>query len=429
MSATAFDVGAPQAPAVGQPGSGVRVSGGMRHSERPVDSSHGIPTNGDGIRDAIAAAFRDMDLAAQIGEMVDAKLKTLGLDRVDRRYLAHPETITDTGQQGERTALADQIWARTGVVASPLHRAMDEWFRFVLFGRMPTIAEVTRALSEGTDAEGGYVVPPGFIAEIVADAPKISALYQWARRIPVRTMAGEIPRVATNASVSWGSENTAMGEGDPAFGQSTWTINRMNALVKQSRELANDSNPNIVEFVTGLFREKIVEERDRVVAVGTGSGQPLGLYSATGITDMDSITSLDYSALVDIHETVDQRYFSMPNCRWQFNQNVKADIMKIYDDQGRPLIQLDPTEAFRPRLLGHPISIENSLPNNYVGFGDLRFYLVFDRETLGVERSTEAGTAFATHQLWIKFWERWDGKPVLPPTVPLVRARNVVLSN
>lgn len=425
MSATAFDVATAQTP---QQQPGVRVSQGMRHAERPVDSSHGIPTDGEGIRQAIAAAFGELDLARQIGDMVDQKLKTLGLDRVDRRYLAHPETISDHGENG-RTALAEQIFARTGVVASPLHRAMDEWFRFVLFGRMPTIPEVTRALSEGTDSEGGYVVPPGFIAEIVADAPKISALYQWARRIPVRTMAGEIPTVATNASVSWGSENTAMGEGDPAFGQGTWTINRMNALVKQSRELANDSNPNIVEFVTGLFREKIVEERDRVVAVGTGSGQPMGLYSATGITDLDTITSLDYSALVDIHEGVDQRYFSAPNCRWQFNQNVKAEIMKIYDSQGQPLIQLDPTMGFRPMLFGHSISIENSLPDNYVGFGDLRFYLVFDRETLGVERSTEAGTAFATHQLWIKFWERWDGKPILPPTVPLVRARNVVLSN
>ncbi len=360
MTTQAFDVSQQPAasglPEVGQRGSGVVVTQGTRHTERPVEQG-AVPTDPGAIRDAIALALGDMDLARQIGDMVDAKFKALGMDRVDRRFLAHPETMTDNGQQGQRTALAEQIWARTGTPETPLTRAMNEWFRFVLFGRMPGVAEVTRALSEGTDSEGGYVVPPGFIAEIIGDAAKISALFQWVRRIPVRTMSGEIPTVTQNATVSWGSENTAMDEGDPAFGQGLWVIKRMNALVKISRELANDSNPNIVEFVTGLFREKIVEERDRVVAVGNGSGEPMGLYSASGITDKDSITSLDYSALVDIHESVDQRYFAAPNCRWQFNQNVKADIMKIYDNDGRPLIQLDPTEGFRPRLFGHPIGI------------------------------------------------------------------------
>ena len=38
---------------------------------------------------------------------------------------------------------------------------------------------------------------------------------------------------------------------------------------------------------------------------------------------------------------------------------------------------------------------------------------MYDREELAGESSTQAGTAFAAHQLWLKCWERVDGKLML----------------
>ena len=71
------------------------------------------------------------------------------------------------------------------------------------------------------------------------------------------------------------------------------------------------------------------------------------------------------------------------------------------------------------------MSIDPNFPNNYIGFGDLAYYMVADRETLGVESSTETGDAFEKNAVWYKFFERWDGRPVLPPTKPLYRCRTV----
>jgi HK97 family phage major capsid protein len=418
----------------GMPQPGVVTDGQMQYALQRVDPAQ-VPQDPAQFRDFFTQMFGNTPDAARcadaMAQMIEAKFRSLGLDRVDRRFLAFPEAA---GEQGQRGDLAHQIFARSGVAPTPLAQAMDQWFRFVLFGRQPDMRteagpHIFRALSEGTDSEGGYVVPPGFIAEIIGDANALTGLYQYGRRVPVNTMSGEIPVVATNAGVSWGSENTAMGESDPAFANATFAIKRLNALVKLSREVANDANPSIVDYVVEMFRQQIIEERDRVVAVGNGTTEPQGLRGAAGMLDLTStVTAISYANLVTLHETVDHRYIGRPDFRWAFNQTHKSEIMKLVDTQGRPLIQLDPTAGFAPRLFNTPISIDNNIPNDTLFIGALRFYMIFDRETLGTERSTEAGTAFATHQLWVKFWERWDGKPVFPPTKPMARTTGIVIS-
>ena len=284
------------------------------------------------------------DIANMVGEVVDAKMRALGLDKPDRQHLVFPEAEHDRN-------LGSNIYRKAPAERNPMQTSMDSWFRWILFGRDPGqearqdyFSWMGRTLSS-TDTEGGFLIPPGYIAEVVRDSEKISELFQWVRRIPVGVNAGEIPKVSTNATVSWGTENVAMTEGDPVFGSTNWAVNRMNVIVKLSREIANDTNPGIIDTITQLFREKIVEERDRVVAVGSGTGQPLGisgLAATTGIVELTgSITSINYSNAVTMHETVDHRYFNSPAMRWVMNQTNKARFMDVLDDHGRPIFQVD----------------------------------------------------------------------------------------
>lgn len=387
-------------------------------------------TDPDAIGRAAGAALQSPEFGVVVADVVRAKMREYGIDNLtDRRHLVIPET--QEGGSLEQRMLENRILGIGGKVhKNPVRECMDQWFRFVLFNREIKHEVVKRAMSVGSDPAGGYIVPPGFIPEIIMDADKKSGLYQYCRRIPVGMPSGEIPNLATDVSVFWGSENTAMTESQPVLDRKTWSVNRCNVITKQSRELVNDSNPNVVDYVTGLFRRKIVEERDRMVVSGTGSGQPLGLYSASGLTAVAAPTEIDYDFLVAVHESVDERYFGSPSLRWSFNQVTKRRIMTVKDDEGRPIVQMDPTQGFRLTLFGHPISVETFWPNTTMFFGDLDFYLVFDRESLGMERSTEAGDAtggaFSAHQLWIKFFERWDGVPVpVVPTVPMAICKTI----
>lgn len=415
-------------PAPGAPAAPPEDTFAAASAGRPIASRGTVSldwTDPTAIGRAAGVAMQNPEFGNVVTEVVRAKMREYGIDNVtDRRHLVIPET-----QEGG--SLESRILGINGKVhTNPVRECMDQWFRFVLFSREIKHEVVKRAMSVGSDPAGGYIVPPGFIPEVIGDAPKLSGLYQYCRRIPVGVPAGEIPNLATDVSVTWGSENTAITENQPVLGRKTWAVNRMNVITKQSRELVNDSNPNVVDYVTDLFRRKIVEERDRVVVKGTGSGQPLGIYSASGLTEVTAPTEVDFEFLVAMHESVDERYFNSGSIRWSFSQAMKRRIMTVRDDEGRPIVHMDPTQGFRLTLFGHPISVETFWPAHTVFFGDLMYYLIFDRETLGMERSTEAGDAtggaFTSHQLWIKFFERWDGVPVVSvPTVPMAICKDV----
>lgn len=386
-------------------------------------------TDPDKLREQLRGLMGDT-IATVMREQLADSIRELGLDKIDRRHLVFPEANGRAGVLSVNDLQDRTPWSELpGEVRGRRRRMMEAWFRRALFD-VPLGQSLgdgleeplVRALST-TDGEGGYLIPPGFIAEVTRDIPKLSQVFPYVRRIPVVSNTGEMPKVSTNASVSWGSDNTDIDEGDPAFDTTTYAINRLNAFVMLSREVASDSNPDIVAVVTELFQEALASEIDRVIAVGSGNGQPLGLYSASGITNV-TVTTLDYDSLVNLKESVDQRYHADPSFRWVFNQNVKAALMKVVDERGLPIWQA-PTARDPGLILGLPYSIEHHCPNNFVFVGALRNYIWFDRQTFAVERTTEGGTAFRKHQLHIKFYGRFDGKYVAGPTNPAARSRVV----
>lgn len=342
----------------------------------------------------------------------------------DRKFLRFPEL----GSAGSDGTDLEKLFSRGQSNYSPRDVLMADWIRAVTLappGMAHQFAKhdvVKRSLSEGTDSAGGYLVPTGFISDVTMDAAKLSQLFQFTRKLPVNQNSGSVPKVSSNVAVNWGSENTTIGTQEPAFGEVAYTINRMDALATLSRELVEDASPDIVQVVSQLFQEAIAAERDKVIAIGSGSGRPLGIYSASGITNV-AITSLTYANMVTLKETLDQRYHADPSLRWVCNQTVKAAIMQIVDTTGRPIFVNDVTTNWEPRVLGIPLSIEPNCPNNFLFVGALRFYYWFTRSQMVLEKSTEAGDSFSKHQLLLKITERCDGRPVLPPTCPMVRTR------
>jgi HK97 family phage major capsid protein len=334
----------------------------------------------------------------------------------DRRALCFPD-IAAKSQGGQQKRLNDFYgkWLRA-ITSAPqgmahLAAGNDEVLK--------------RVLSTTSPSGGGYLVPPGFVPELVADPAAADDLYQAVRKFTnLSEPTGTMPTVATNATTSWGSEGVAIDPGEPSFDEIEYSVRRHNTFATLSREFVNDAKPNSVEIVRELFAEAIMRERNRVIAVGTGSGQPLGLYAASGITEA-AITTLTYSTIVELYHRIDQRYHRRPATRWVCNQDVQSALMKIIDLNGRPIFVNDVTTGWRPMMLGVPVIVENACPDSFLFIGDLSYYAWFALGSLIIEMSTEAGDAFEKHQLKIKLVERVDGKPALPPTVPMARTRTL----
>jgi len=326
-------------------------------------------------------AIEEIEKAA--AEAIGRRMEELGLDRPVR-----PEGLTGTmrGPAREKAARFLAAW-----VEGDLH--------------------AVKALAEGSDQAGGYLVPTELRDEIVARATEASRLSRLVRRIGCRSNAVKVPTLATDVSVFWGSEGSAFGESDAAFGQKSITIHRLNAVTKISRELVADAGIDLVDFLSTLFAEAVAVEEDRVIAVGDGSTQPEGIYSAAGIGEYAVDGEIDYEALVDVYYTLPGRY--RDRAVWLGSDEVFKAVRKLVDTAGQPLWRPSLDADSPDRLLGRPVITQGDLPESVLLFGDPRYYHLYDRQELAVETSTQAGDAFTAHQLWLKAWERVDGALML----------------
>ena len=339
-------------------------------------------------------------IGSVVSDLVQEKLHELGLTQVDRKHGIFP---------GLPGADADG----SGPVPTKAERARA-FLRAAILHADPCDETVRKALSEGTDSAGGYLVPTEYRAELIRRLPELSELFPHVRRVPVISDSGEYPKLDSDVTITWGrAENAAVTESDPAFTHLAWTVRNMSAITYLSRELVSDANPNIVETITALFSEAVAAERDKMIAIGGGSGssQPEGIYSAAGLSSVAVGGSLTYEKLVELKFTLKRKYHR--SARWLFSSTNLQRITSITDDNGLPIFRDALVAGETPRILGKMYSIQDDLPDSVIFFGDLTHYLWFDRESMVIESTASGGDTFKKHQVAVKVVERCDGKLAL----------------
>lgn len=337
-------------------------------------------------------------MGGQVGtlvtDLVGEKLKELGADRVDRKHGIFPGL---PGGEAGLLSRADRAKA---------------FLRSAILHTEPGDELVRKALSEGSDSAGGYLVPAEYRAELVRRLPELSELFPFVRQVPVITDSGEYPKLGTDVSVTWGrAENEAIDETDPEFTHLQWTVRNMSAITFLSRELVSDANPGIVETITALFSEAVACERDRTIALGNGTTQPEGIYSAAGLGSVAIDGALTYAKLVEIKFALKRKYHR--SARWVMNSVNLQRIAGLSDENKQPIFRDALVTGETPRILGRPYSIQDDLPNSAIFFGDLGQYFWFDRERMMIESTTTGGDTFKKHQVAIKLVERCDGRLAL----------------
>jgi len=341
------------------------------------------------------------DLARIIREEVETAVEKSGLTAPRR-----DRPIPGAGTEAQIAS------ARHGIRLDKQH--WGDYFRAALLGVRRNVPDtVVKALSEGSDSAGGYLVPEDFRAEVIQRLPELSELYPHVRKLPTGRDSVKFPKLDTDVQMSWDEgESTAFDESTPSFDQISFSIHRCNAMTKTSRELLGDAAFDLAEYLQQLFSEAYAAELDRVIAVGDGSDEPEGIYSASGITAVAVDGALTADDLIEIYHTVPKKY--RKGARWMMT-NTNVERIRKLKDQNDQYLWRPGLEGGQPdTLFGKYICEQEDLPDTWIGFGDLSCYRILQREEFGFESSTTAGTAFEKHELWLKCWARMDGKIVLP---------------
>ena len=113
---------------------------------------------------------------------------------------------------------------------------------------------VLKALSEGTNADGGYLVPDEFRAEIIRDIAESPHMRNEVTVVPMSRQVMNIPTLVEKPKVTWTDENATKSTTTAHFGQATLTAYKMAAILYSSDELIDDANDfDMVQIIVGLF--------------------------------------------------------------------------------------------------------------------------------------------------------------------------------
>jgi len=281
-----------------------------------------------------------------------------------------------------------------------------------------------KVLSEGTNADGGFLVPQEWYNTIIADLRDLSFLVSKVTRVPMTTNQMDMAQLASQPQTYWQGEQAIKETSTATFSEISLTPYSHAVIVVFTKQLVADASiglpQGIIDFVTKLIVEEMAANDDWMIMRGSGATQPTGYetYRAAGtITSVATGANVaSYTSMVDAWARLGARY--RQKAVWIMNNISLRNVMNIVDTTNRPIFVADPTGNLPGTALGRPILEANSLPNGTIYLADLSGYYWGVREGISVMQSEEASITrgvseinlFERNMVAVRVEERVDGE-------------------
>jgi HK97 family phage major capsid protein len=289
-----------------------------------------------------------------------------------------------------------------------------------------------KAVGEGTNPGGGYLVPPTYMQDLVALRRASAPLRGFVNVVGgIRSDLVYVPTQTAVETVAWTAENAAKTSTDETFGQIATNIFTLAGIAKISNQLLEDSSPAVDQIVqTSLGRGLAIEE-DRAMINGSGTGQPTGILNTSGITSTAVSAGTAAAIFDDILSAIGRvqaTYFGQPDAILMAPRTW-SKMLTAKDSAGRYLTtgvivgsQMmtlpgtpNPTGSMPGAIttfMGIPVIIDANMPVNLSGtlsaiiVGAFKEAWLLERDGIRMDMSSEAGTAFEQNQTWFRGEER-----------------------
>lgn len=267
---------------------------------------------------------------------------------------------------------------------------------FVKYLRKGDTAQLEeKALSVGSDPDGGYLVTPEMGNIINTRVFETSPIRQLATVQTISSDAMEFPIDNDEFAASWVSETgSRSATNTQTFDFKNIPTHEMSAMPKASQKLLDDANINVEQMIGEKISDAFARKEATGFVSGTGVGQPTGLltntttstsYSATAAQTVNSGTSgaVTADSLITLVYTLKTAYRG--GASFLMARGTMDDVRKLKDGNGQYLWAPGLAAGQPDRLLGYPVVEANDMPavaadSLSVLFGNIRTaYLVVDR--------------------------------------------------
>lgn len=323
------------------------------------------------------------------------------------------------------TPITEKPGSVSGDQKAKTGRAADAYKDAMLKALRSNFRQISNVLSEGIDADGGYLVPEEYDTRLIEQLEEENIFRKLGTTI---TTSGErkINIAATKPAAAWIDEGEALTFGDATFAQINLDAHKLHVAVKVTEELLYDNAFKLEQYILRQFAKALSNAEEDAFINGTGTGQPLGVLAAEGGAEIGvtttSATDITYDDLVDLVYSLKRPY--RKNAAFLCNDQTLGTLRKLTDKNGRSLWQDSVQDGEPGRILGYKVYTSPYFPVITAGmpaiaFGDYSYYNIGDR---GTRSFSELKELFAGNgMIGFVAKERVDGKLVLPEAVKVLK--------
>lgn len=378
--------------------------------------------------DALHAGFEEFKKAnderlAQIEKkgsadvVTEAKLHKIEADLEKAQKIADEAVMASkrstrvvTDEKGEMVDLdrKAQDWAsmnarRRGTVAGEFRASDMDGYKaafdtFLRKGEEVMGPDERKALSVGTDPDGGYVVNPDLSGRIVMKVFESSPMRAFASVQVISSDALEGLFDLNEASSGWVGETDSRAETNtPQLGKWRIPVHEVYAKPKATQKLLDDASINMEAWLASKVAEKFARDEANAFVVGNGVNKPRGFltYSSgttlpgtierfdTGVNGAFAAAPNGGDVLINALYGLKQQYRA--NATWFMNRATLKLTRKLKDSDGAYLWSPGIAAGQPATLLGYPVASFEDMPDPAtdslsIAVGDMReAYQIVDR--------------------------------------------------
>lgn len=367
------------------------------------------------------AAKANRDLTAEESTAYTAMESDLGSVEIaikrEQSVAAHEASVAGFRDSGFRPGITEQREDGVGRASAGYRGAFfNGYVRRGINGMTP---DHSNALQEGTNSEGGYIVPQEFERAIYASLVEMD-LIRAAATVIQTSSDRNIPIEASKGTFAYIDEEGAYSESDPAFGRLILGAHKFGGIVKVSEELLQDASFDLEAYLRGLAAERTSILEATSFCTGDNTGKPNGLFNVTAVGGVNitnvagavsATAAITGDNLIDVYHSISAAY--RKNASWLMGDAMVKLIRKLKSNDNQYLWQPGLAEGQPDRLMGRPLISSTGGPAPAVStktivFGDLKKYVIVDRLGITMQRLNELYAA--NGQIGFKFTGRHDAE-------------------
>ncbi|MFI2810148.1 phage major capsid protein [Microbulbifer sp. JSM ZJ756] len=278
--------------------------------------------------------------------------------------------------------------------------------------------DVKAALTVGTDADGGFLVPESWASTLIASLGDNVVMRSLAT--VTSTMSTEnLPLVSDNGAAGWVAEGGSYPESDAQFGNAVLAAHKLGRIIRISEELLQDSSVNLEAEIARIFGITFGTAEEAAFVNGDGTNKPTGvLVTAQVGKTAASNSAITYDEVIDLVHSVRAVY--RRGASFLAKDATVGMLRKLKSTDGVPLWQPSLQAGTPDMFLGYRMETSEAMPAvgttaKSLAFGDFSQYRIADRGGIVMQRLNEKYAD--TGHIGFRMRKRTDGKLLVAEAV------------